>query len=82
MNNTARVYAMDGWTALGQAIVKQSVDDWRMAQRRRRNPHLDTNENAAMIRECESFLRSPTPEYLTNVHGPYILKKLKEELSA
>ena len=80
MLNTTNVYSENGWQALGMAIIKQCVDDWRMAQHRAKRPHGDTYENGVMIRECEKFLRSPYPEFYSDVNGGYILRKLYDEV--
>lgn len=82
MNATTRVYSYNGWQALAQAIIKQTVEDWRVAQKRMKRPHTDTRGNLAMIDECERFLKGPTPNFLCDINGQYILRKLKEELKS
>jgi len=66
----------DPWFQLGCAIVKQAVDDWQYATMRMRNGTA-TREHGSMKRECESFFRSPLPEYYCDIEGTVILRRLK-----
>ena len=80
MNATMRVYSLDGWQALAQAIVKQAAEDWRTAHKRMKRQNTDTRANLALIRDVESFFRGPAPEFLCDVNGQYILSLLREEV--
>lgn len=80
MNNTTISFSRNGWQALGMAIVKQAVDDWRTAHRNLRRTYCDSRAESEMIRECERYLCSPYPEFFADVNGKYIMRKLREEV--
>lgn len=63
---------------LGNAVILQSVKDWRDAVRRlKRKPN---NKQALEEKEsCEDFFLSDWFDILTSVRGEDLLRKLKEE---
>ena len=69
---------MDSWENLANAIILQSVQDYREARKKlKKRPK---NEDAKlMVSDCEAFFRSEWFKALTNVNGERLLKKLREE---
>ena len=69
---------MDGYRELVNAIVLQTVKDWRSAVKvLRKRPRY---EPAITLKtDCESFFRSGWFETLTEADGCVILRKLKQE---
>ena len=63
---------------LANAIILQAVKDWRDAVRRlKRNPN---NKKALEEKKsCEEFFLSEWFDILTDVYGPDLLRRLKEE---
>lgn len=82
MNNTTYSYDANGWQALGMAIVKQCVDDWRYNMKLRQSCWTDSRAAMKTVNECEAFMRSGAVEFLTDANGQYILRKLREEVKA
>ena len=69
---------MDPYERLANAVVKQAVDDWRLAvkklKRRKRN------QEAQRIKEdAEEFFLSERFKSFTSLDGKTLLRKLKEE---
>lgn len=79
MNNTANGLTADGWQALAFAIVKQACDDWRYNMKLRRSCWTDSKKAMQTVRECEAFMRSGSVEFLTDINGQYLLRKLRDE---
>lgn len=71
---------IEGYLRLGNAVVENTVSDWRKAVRAlRRNPR---NKNAqAMLIECEDFLTSEYFNCFSLANGKGILDGLKREES-
>lgn len=69
---------MDAYEKLANAIILQTVKDWRAA--RRKLKRKSQNESARIeLRNCERFFHSEWFTTLTNVDGAVILRKLYEE---
>lgn len=68
----------EAYSKFANAIVLQSVKDWRAARRKlKRKSH---NESARIeLESCERFFRSDWFTELTDVDGGVILRKLYEE---
>ena len=69
---------MDPYERLANAVVKQAVDDWRLAvkklKRRKRN------QEAQRIKEdAEELFLSERFKSFTSLDGKTLLRKLKEE---
>lgn len=72
---------MTRWQALGNAVVKQAVDDWREATRILAKPHSEATEikYRRMKDDCERFFNSDWFNRFTELDGKDILKKLEHE---
>lgn len=67
-----------GWEGLAQAVVRQACEDYREARRRlRRCP--DSRKACAAVRQLERFFTSRWFRVLTDLDGPSVLRRLKEE---
>lgn len=70
---------MDPYETLAQAIILQTVKDYRKALRQlKRNPDY----KIAIVErdDCERFFQSEWFEDLTKVNGPWLMRKLREEV--
>lgn len=69
---------MSSYEKLANAIILQSVKDWRAARRKlKRKPQ---NESARIELEgCERFFHSDWFSILTDVDGEFLIQKLYEE---
>ena len=71
-------HCSDGWEELANAIILQTVKDYRVALKRmKRWP--DNHQLAREKRTCESFFRSWWFSVLTDVDPELILRRLQEE---
>ena len=70
---------MDIYEELANAVILQAVKDYRQALRQlKRNP--DYKKAEIMKQDCERFFRSEWFEALTKVDGPWLMRKLREEV--
>lgn len=73
---------MNGWEALGNAVVRQAVEDWNTAAQKLSKPHSQQVET--MYRrtknECEQFFLSRYFNRFTDVNGRELLNRLNERL--
>ena len=68
----------DAYENLANAIVLQTVKDWRKAVKTlKKRPRYEAAKQ--MRDECERLFRSEWFEELTSVDGSVILRKLKQE---
>lgn len=66
-----------GYQELGAAVVKQAVKDYCTAHRRlRRRP--EDKAAAKDVKEIEAFFEGPSFELFSDLDGPWLLKKLKD----
>jgi len=68
----------DRWKALGVAVVKQAILDWREATMKLAKPDTATKEMNEQKNSAEHFLRSPLVEFYSGLDGKTLLRKLKE----
>ena len=66
------------WKALGVAIVKQAVWDWKEAVARLNNPDTATREMKEQKNSAEHFLSSSMFEFYSNLDGKALLKSMKK----
>lgn len=71
--------ALSPWQKLANAIVEQSVKDYRMEQGRVKADPQNADHAKAEVRKLERFFRSDWFEVLTDVDGRLILSRLKKE---
>ena len=70
---------MDPYEELANAIILQAVSDYRKALRQlKRNP--DYTKAVLTKYDCERFFRSEWFQALTQVDGPWLMRKLQEEV--
>ena len=67
----------DRWKALGLAIVKQAVVDWREAEMKLSSPETATFEINNQKNSAEHFLRSNLVELYSGLDGKTLLRKMK-----
>lgn len=65
------------WKALGYAIVKQAIQDWREASLKLADPCTASYEMNKQKNSAEHFLRSPMVELYSGLDGKTILRKMK-----
>lgn len=64
-------------TRLANAIILQTVSDYRKSLRgRKADPHISVED---MKRDCERFFTSEWFDTLSKVNGKTLMKKLQEE---
>lgn len=64
----------DPWEELANAIILQSVKDYRKA--------LRETASDRTVKECEKFFRSKWFRILTAIDGKMLIRKLREEVGA
>lgn len=69
----------ENYKALGAAVVKQAVQDYRAAWKRLRRFPKDRSA-ADECRRIEEFFLSERFDLFTDLDGPWLLRKLKEKL--
>ena len=70
---------MNIYEELAHAIILQAVKDYRKALRQlKRNPEY--GKAIEMKEDCERFFRSESFQDLTKVDGPWLMRKLQEEV--
>lgn len=67
-----------GYEALANGIIIQAANDYRKALKRLYQ-HPNDYEAKSEIRELERFFRSDWYEFLTDVDGEYMIKRLRED---
>ena len=67
----------DRWKALGIAIVKQAVIDWREATLKLAKPDTASREMKEQQNSASHFLCSPLVELYSGLDGKTLLRKLK-----
>ena len=78
LRQTERMVCMSGEELLRNAVVMQSVQDWRDAVKRlRKKPDNDQAEK--IRRECEHFFRSGWFLFWTEIDGKKLLTQLERE---
>lgn len=65
------------YQALADAIVKQAVEDYRLALRGKSKQCGHSPQHVK--KECEEFFRSEWFSFLTGVDGELIIEKVKDE---
>lgn len=73
----------DRWKALGVAIVRQAVWDWKEAVVRLNKPNITprtTREMDEQKRSAEHFISSPICEFYSGLNGKTLLRKMKESV--
>lgn len=70
---------MDGYERLANAIVKKAADDYRQALKDlKRNPNYPAAQH--MKNDCERFFQGQWITCLTTVDGPWLMRRLREEM--
>ena len=67
----------DRWKALGIAIVKQAVIDWREATLKLAKPDTASREMKEQQNSASHFLSSQLVELYSGLDGKTLLRKLK-----
>jgi len=65
------------WKALGIAIVKQTIIDWRSSVLVLSKPVKKSRAMLQQKNSCESFLKSSLCEFYSGLDGKTLLRKLK-----
>lgn len=68
----------DRWKALGIAIVRQAVVDWREATLKLAKPETADRKMNEQKNSVERFLRSQHVEFYSGLDGKTLLRKLRE----
>lgn len=71
------------WRALGVAVVRQAVWDWKEAVVKLNNPKTIprvTREMDEQKRSAEHFISSPLCEFYSGLNGKMLLRKIKESM--
>lgn len=67
----------DRWKALGYAIVKQAILDWREASLKLANPWTASSDMNTQRNSAERFLNSQLVEFYSGLDGKTLLRKMK-----